>query len=136
MKGAGGTDGGIGQFFLGLAMLCGGLYLLLNAISVTSSFGFDLPLYGMSLFGFHYAVTSGMVMFPFMIGVAMLFYNGRSVIGWLLAALALVALIAGVIASLRFNLRAMSAFDLITILVLTVGGLGLFLRSLKSSGGL
>jgi hypothetical protein len=75
-------------------------------------------------------------MFPFMIGVAMLFYNGRSVIGWLLAALALVALIAGVIASLRFNLRAMSAFDLITILVLTVGGLGLFLRSLKSSGGL
>ena len=133
MRGAGGTDGGIGQFFLGLAMLCSGLYLLLNAISVTSSFGFDIPLYGMNLFGFHYAVTSGMVLFPFLIGIAMIFYNGRSVTGWLLAVGALLALLAGVIASLRFNLRAMTAFDLITILVLTVGGLGLFLRSLKAN---
>lgn len=136
MRGAGGTDGGIGQFFLGLAMLCSGLYLLLNAITVSSSFGFNTPLYGMSMFGLHYAVTSGMVMFPFMIGIAIIFYDSRSVVGWLLATGALVALIAGVIASLHFNLRVMTAFDLMTILILTVGGLGLFLRSLRSSNGL
>ena len=30
MKGAGGTSGGSGQFFLGLIMMCGGFYLLLK----------------------------------------------------------------------------------------------------------
>ncbi len=128
MRGAGGTSGGIGQFFIGFIMLCGGLYLLLNAIIVTSSFGFGMRLYG---FG-QYGVTSGMIMIPFMFGTGMVFYNSKNLLGWLLAAGSLVALIFGVISSLQFTFRHMSAFDLITILVLTVGGLGLFLRSLKS----
>ncbi|MCK5667172.1 MAG: hypothetical protein KAI17_26985, partial [Thiotrichaceae bacterium] len=107
---------------------CGGLYLLLNAIIVTSHFGFGMRLYG---FG-QYGVTSGMIMIPFMFGTGMVFYNSKNLLGWLLAAGSLVALIFGVISSLQFSFRHMSAFDLITILVLTVGGLGLFLRSLKS----
>jgi hypothetical protein len=133
LRGAGGTEGGIGQFFIGLAMMCGGFYLLLDSISVTSSFGFGTRLYSFSALGGHYGVTSGMVMFPFMIGIGMIFYNGKNFLGWLLASGSLIALIFGVIASLHFRLRAMSAFDLITILVLAIGGLGLFLRSLRSS---
>jgi hypothetical protein len=43
-----------------------------------------------------------------------------------------VALIFGVISSIHFRFSYMSAFDLIVILVLSVGGLGLFLRSLKA----
>ncbi len=42
------------------------------------------------------------------------------------------ALIFGVISSIQFGFRNMSAFELIVILVLAFGGLGLFLRSLKS----
>lgn len=38
MRGAGGSSGGIGLFLVGLVMMCGGFYLLLNAISVTSNF--------------------------------------------------------------------------------------------------
>ncbi len=128
MRGAGGTSGGIGQFFIGFIMLCGGIYLLLNAITVTSHFGFGMRLYG---FG-RYGITSGMILIPFMIGTGMVFYNSKNFIGWLLASGSLVALIFGVISSLQFTFRHMSAFDLITILVLTVGGLGLFLRSLKT----
>jgi len=128
MRGAGGSSGGIGQFFIGFIMLCGGLYLLLNAITVTSHFGFGMRLYGWRQYG----VTSGMIMIPFMFGVGLIFYNSRNLIGWLLAIGSLVALIFGVISSLQFTFRHMSAFDLITILVLTVGGLGLFLRSLKT----
>jgi len=41
-------------------------------------------------------------------------------------------MIFGVISSIRFNMKTMTAFELITILVLAVGGLGLFLRSLRS----
>lgn len=128
MRGAGGTSGGIGQFFIGFIMLCGGLYLLLNAITVTSHFGFGMRLYGVGRYG----VTSGMILIPFMIGTGMVFYNSKILLGWLLSTGSLVALIFGVISTLQFNFRHMSAFDLITILVLTVGGLGLFLRSLKT----
>ena len=127
MQGAGGTNGGVGQFFIGLTMMVIGFYLLLNAITVTSSFGMGYSLYHFS----GMSITSGMVMFPFIFGVGIIFYNGKNPLGWLLAAGALIALIAGVIASIRFNFRTMSAFDLIMILVLAVGGLGLFLRSLK-----
>ncbi len=96
MRGAGGTDGGVGQFLMGLVMMCGGFYMLLNAITVTSGFGMGMRMYGFNAIG------------------------------------SIVALVFGVIASIRFSFRAMSAFDLIVILVLSVGGIGLFLRSLRA----
>ncbi len=128
MRGAGGTSGGLGQFFLGLSMLCGGLYLLLNAINVTTNFGFGMRFYAMGSFN----ITSGMILIPFMIGVGIVFYDARNLIGWVLSIGSLVALIFGALSMIHFNFRQMTAFDLITILVLTVGGLGLFLRSLKT----
>jgi len=132
MKGAGGTSGGLGHFFIGLVMMCGGFYLLLNAITVTSSFGMGMRMYGFSAMGSHYNITSGMVMIPFMFGVGLIFYNGKNILGWLLAIGSITALIFGVISSVRFSFRTMTSFDLIVILVLAMGGLGLFLRSLKT----
>ncbi|VAW59875.1 diguanylate cyclase/phosphodiesterase (GGDEF & EAL domains) with PAS/PAC sensor(s) [hydrothermal vent metagenome] len=128
MRGAGGTSGGLGQFFLGLAMLCGGVYLLLNSIMITSNFGFGMRMYGMGQFG----ITSGMILIPFMFGVGIIFYNAKNIIGWVLASGSLIALVFGVISSIQFTFRFMSAFDLIIILILAVGGLGIFLRSLKN----
>lgn len=69
---------------------------------------------------------------PFMLGVGMIFFNAKNILGWVLAYGAITALVFGVIASLNFTLRPMSAFDLLTILVLAIGSLGLFLRSLRS----
>ena len=129
MRGAGGTSGGLGQFFIGIVMLCGGIYLLLNSITIHAHYGFSSRLYNFSGYG----VTSGMIMIPFMFGVGMIFYHAKNIFGWILAGGSLVALIFGVISSIQFTFRSMSAFDLIVILVLAVGGLGLFLRSLKSS---
>jgi len=37
-RGAGGTPGGVGQFFIGLVMAVVGVYLLLNQVQVTTSF--------------------------------------------------------------------------------------------------
>ncbi|HTD28354.1 MAG TPA: hypothetical protein VK660_03100 [Xanthomonadaceae bacterium] len=130
-RGAGGTSGGVGQFLLGFVMMCGGFYMLLNSIVVNSGFGFGYPVYGFSAFGGLYSITSGMIMIPFLIGVGIIFYSSRNIIGWALAVGSIAALIFGVISSLHFNFRAMSAFDLICILVLSFGGLGLFLRSLR-----
>ena len=44
----------------------------------------------------------------------------------------MIPFIFGVISSVQFSFRSMSAFDLITILVLAAGGLGLFLNSLRA----
>lgn len=133
MQGAGGTSGGVGQFLLSIVMMCGGFYLLLNSINVTSSFALSSRLYGVPFGGGAYGITGGMILIPFMIGIGMLFFNAKNVIGWLLAGGAVTALIFGVISSIRFSMRSMTAFELIAILVLAIGGLGLFLRSLKES---
>lgn len=131
MKGAGGTNGGIGEFFIGLVMMCAGFYMLLNAIVVRSSFGMGMRLYGLNVFGGSFNITSGMVMIPFIFGVGLVFYNGKNWLGWILCIGSISALIFGVISSIHFSMRPMSSFDLIVILVLAVGGLGLFLKSLR-----
>ncbi|NRA53515.1 MAG: hypothetical protein HRU23_05170 [Gammaproteobacteria bacterium] len=131
-KGAGGTSGGIGQFFIGLIMLCSGFYLLLSAITVRSGFGMGSHLYGFSMLGSRVGITTGMVMVPFIFGIGLIFYNSKNYLGWILTIGSISAMLFGVITSISFHMRTMSAFELITILVLAVGGLGLFLRSLKT----
>lgn len=126
-QGAGGTSGGTGRFLLGFIMLCAGAYLFFRSIVVTTHFGLGYGLFNFS--GFQ--ITSGMVCVPLIFGIGMVFYNSKNLIGWFLAGGSLVAMIAGVIASIDFSMRAMSAFDLIVIFVLFFGGMGLFLSSLK-----
>jgi hypothetical protein len=109
-------------------IMCGGFYMLLNAITVSSSFGLSSRLFG---FGNNVGVTGGMIMIPFIFGIGLVFFNSKNILGWLLTFGSITALIFGVISSVSFNLRTMTSFELIVILILAVGGLGLFLRSLK-----
>ncbi|MDO8331265.1 MAG: hypothetical protein Q7T36_12420 [Fluviicoccus sp.] len=135
MRGAGGTQGGAGEFLLGLVMMCGGFYMLLSAIVVSSGFGMGYGLYRFSGWGGGmFTITTGMIMIPFMIGVGLVFYQGKSILGWCMAIGSLAAMIMGVISSIHFSFRSMNAFELIVILVLSIGGLGLFLRSLRAGG--
>ena len=126
-RGAGGTRGGEGNFFIGIVMIIAVGYLLLRGIMVRPQFGLGNAMY--SIGGF--PITTGLVLVPFAFGVGMIFYNSRNWIGWLLTGGSVVALVVGVIASINFTLVRMSAFDLLVIIILLVGGLGLFLRSLR-----
>jgi hypothetical protein len=125
--GAGGTSGGVGRFFIGLTMMVAGGYLFLNAIRVSYGFHMGYRLY--SFGGYH--LTSGMTLIPLIFGIGFIFYNSRSIVGWLLTTSSLIMLVAGIISSIHFNLRGMSAFDLIVIFTLLFGGLGLFLSSFR-----
>lgn len=129
MRGAGGTNGGEFSFLIGLAMMIAGFYLLLSSIVIQTSFGFGMRLYGVGGFG----ITSGMLMIPFIFGVVFIFFNRKNYAGWLLCVGSLIALLVGVLARSQFRFSTMSAFDLILILILAFGGLGLFLRSLRSN---
>lgn len=129
MRGAGGTPGGVGHFFLGLAMMLGGVYLFLSSVHVYNVFGFDYTLlrYGPM------RLTGGALLLPFCLGVAMIFFKAKSPLGWLLAMGSLTAICVGLIVSVRFSFVGMSMLDLLSILLLIAGGAGLFLGSLRSA---
>jgi len=129
MHGAGGTPGGAGRFFLGLAMCIAGGYLLLNAIRITHLFAFHRVLFHLG----PAPMTGGMLLLPLAIGVALIFWNARNPLGWLLALGSLLAICVGVIASIHFSLAGMSLFELLVILVLLCGGAGLVLGSLRTA---
>ena len=75
-------------------------------------------------------MTTGLVLIPMIFGIGMIFYNSRNSIGWVLFAGGLIMIVFGAIASIDFRIRRLSAFELLTILVLFIGGMGLLLRSL------
>ncbi|MGK0361524.1 MAG: hypothetical protein ACI9U2_003842 [Bradymonadia bacterium] len=127
MRGAGGTDGGAGRFIIGLVMFVAGGYILLESVHVHSGMRWGGAMFSMGGYG----VTSGMILVPFIFGVGIIFYNGKNPLGWLLAALSLVALGFGLISSVQFRFSSMSLFSLLTIIVLLVGGAGILLSGLR-----
>lgn len=123
MSGAGGTPGGIGQFLLGFALAVAGGWLLMNQVVVS---GGSWDLWGYNSFG--------LSLLPFILGTGMIFFNGKSVLGWLLLLAGLVIIFAGVIVNLRVYFLSTSLFNTLSILVLLFGGIGLIARSLKTQG--
>jgi hypothetical protein len=115
----GGTPGGIGEFLVGFVMTCVGGYLLTNQVIVASSY-----------WNFGGSNTFGITLVPMLIGIGLLFWNGRSIIGWLLTAGGLLFILAGVIANLHVYFQPTSLFNTVVMLVLVVGGFGLIARAM------
>jgi hypothetical protein len=122
-SGNGSRDTGPGGI-VGLLMLAGGGYLLLQNI-VVGSFGlFGYPLYN----AWGVQLTSGYALIPLLFGIGLIFYGWRW-LGWTLTACSAVAIFFGVLAELRLSFRTMSLFELLVILTLIAGGVGLLLRA-------
>ena len=119
--GAGGTPGGVGQFLIGFVLAVVGGWLLLNQVTVTSSVWM--------LWGYN---SFGLSLLPFAAGVALLFFHGKSLLGWLLLIAGLAIVLAAVIANLQIYFRPTSLFNTLVMLVLLFGGIGLIARSLRS----
>jgi hypothetical protein len=122
-RGAGGTPGGIGEFLFGLAMAVAGGYLITQHVTVTSGFW--------TLWGYN---TFGLSLLPLVAGVGLLFYNGRSIAGWLLTFAGLVIIFTGVIMNLQIYFQPTSLFNTIIMFILLAGGIGLVARSLRPHG--
>ena len=119
----GGTPGGLGHFLIGFAMVCTGGYLLANQVTVAGGY-----------WNFYGANSFGISLLPMLIGVALLFWNGRSMIGWLLTAGGALFIFAGVLANMHIYFQPTSLFNTLVMLVLLVGGLGLIARALRPHG--
>jgi len=119
-RGAGGTAGGVGQFFLGLAMAVAGAYLITNQVTVSSGF-----------WGYFGPQTFGLTLLPLVFGIGMLFFDGKSVIGWALTIGGAVIIFVGILANLQVYFRPTSLYNTIIMIVLLAGGIGLVARSLR-----
>lgn len=123
-RGAGGTPGGMGEFLIGLVMAIAGGYLLASQVTVTSG---AWVLWGRSAFG--------LSLIPFIAGIGLLFWNGRSIFGWLLLLGGSVIILAGILSHLEIYFERTSLFNTLLMLALLFGGIGLMARGVRAHGG-
>jgi hypothetical protein len=116
----GGTPGGLGSFLRGFFMACIGGYLIANQVKVVGSY-----------WSFYGGNTFGVTLLPMLFGIGILFWNGRSIIGWLLTVAGALFIFAGIIANLHIFFAPASLFETLVMLILLVGGLGLIMRSIQ-----
>jgi hypothetical protein len=117
----GGTAGGLGHFVLGFIMTCIGGYLFVNQVTVVGSY-----------WNFWGGNSFGITLLPMLFGIGLLFWRGRSILGWILTISGALFIFAGILANLHIFFQPLSLFNTIVILVLLVGGLGLIARSVQS----
>lgn len=103
-------------------MAAAGGYLFLNQVQVTTSF-WRFGQYG----GF------GLTLLPLLVGIAFLFYNGRSIVGWLLTIGGATIILASVLMNMDIYFRQTTLFNTIMMLGLLFGGIGVIARSLRSA---
>ncbi len=109
------------RFLAGAAMVVAGGYLLLARVTVSSGYW---RFWGYGAFG--------LSLFPLLIGIGLLFFNGRSLAGWALTAAGALIILVGLIANLSVYFRPTSLFDTLMMLGLLAAGLGLVARSLAA----
>ena len=123
LKNVGGTPGGLWEFLLGLAMAVAGGYMLISRVTVTSGFW--------NWGGYN---TFGLSLVPLIFGIGIVFFNGKSIVGWLLVFVGSVIILAGMIMNLQIYFQPTSLFNTIVMLVLFAGGIGLLAKAVRSHG--
>jgi uncharacterized protein len=119
--GAGGTPGGMPQFFFGLGLAVVGAYLLTQQVTVQSGYW--------TLGGYN---AFGLSLIPFILGIGLLFFDSKSTWGFLLLFAGVLIIAAGILLNLTIYFQPTSLFNTLIILGMTAAGVGLVLQALKS----
>jgi hypothetical protein len=122
LQNPGGTPGGVGEVLAGLAMMAVGIYIVFDHVTVHTSFWrfFGSP-----------GTSFGLTLLPLLVGVGLLFFDGGSIIGWLLTGGGVLLILAGVFMNLDVYFRPTSLWNTIFMFGLIAGGLGLFAKGLR-----
>src|SRR5688572_6348 len=123
LKNVGGTSGGLIEFVIGLGMTVSGAYLLISRVIVTSAFW--------NWGGYN---TFGLSLIPLFVGIVLVFFSGRSIVGWLLIFISVVIIGSGILMNLQIYFQPTSLFNTVIMLVLFAGGIGLIGRAVATHG--
>ncbi len=121
IKNPGGTPGGMREFILGLILLVLGGFMLFNQVQVHG---------GYWNFGWAggYGTSFGITLLPLLLGIGILFVNGKSAAGAILTFGGLLVILAGIIVNLDIHFRQTSLFNTLTMLIAIVSGIGLIAK--------
>jgi hypothetical protein len=122
LKNVGGTPGGTGTFLLGMIMAIAGGYLLFQQVQVGGGY------WTWNAFG-GAGRSFGITLIPLLLGIGILFVNGKSFVGRLLTFGGALVIVVGIIANLDIHFQQTSLWNTMIVLVLLVGGIGLVVRS-------
>jgi len=121
-EGSGGTPGGAVEVLVGLLMIGIGIYIVFDHVTVHTSFWrfFGGP-----------GTSFGLTMLPLLGGIGVLFFNGRSTLGWVLTVGGISLILIGVLMNMDIYFRPTSLWGTIVMFGLIVAGLGVFARGLR-----
>src|SRR5918911_4220189 len=103
----GGTPGGLGKFVLGVVLTGVGLYLVFQQTLVASGYW--------SWWGSN---TFGLTLVPLVFGLALLFYDSKNPLGWLLSLAGVAIIASGVLLNLHVYFQQTSLYNLLIMLAL------------------
>ena len=83
------------------------------------------------LWGWSRPAGFGLTMLPLLIGVGVLFFDGKSKLGWFLTAGGMLTILAAVLMSLSIRWEPTSLFNTLLMFGLLAAGVGLIARSLR-----
>ena len=116
----GGTPGGLGEFFLGLALSVVGAYLITQQVEVTSGVW--------TVYGY---ISFGLSLVPFILGIVLLFSNSESMLGYGLLCVGILIIFAGILMNLRIYFQPTSLFNTLMMIGMLSAGVGLIVKSLR-----
>ncbi|HOA79595.1 MAG TPA: hypothetical protein PKK61_00825 [Defluviitaleaceae bacterium] len=112
----------LGSFFLGLILLCAGIYLIFQNTIISSNFSLE------KVIGF--TPSFGLVLLPLIIGIVVLFFNSKSWVGWLFIVFGMLIILLGILMGLKIRFMPVTLYEAILMYGMTAAGLGLVLRGL------
>jgi uncharacterized protein len=121
-EGPGGTPGGLGEALAGLVMIAVGIYIVFDRVTVHTSFWHFLGTPGQSF---------GLTLLPLLVGIGALFFNGSSMLGWVLLVGGVLLILVGILLNLDIYFRPTSLWNTILMFGLIGGGVGLFAKGLR-----
>ena len=114
--------GNLLTFFVGVLIFGLGAFLIFQNTTVSSSFGLS------RMIGFD--PPFGLVLLPLIIGIIVLFFNEKSVLGWLLVIFGVLIILLGILMGLQITFRRTTLFIAILMYGMTAAGIGITLKGL------
>lgn len=112
------------KFFMGFLLLGGGIYWMLNSFEVSSAWGMGYY----SFFGMR--ITGGVMLIPLLVGIGLLFFLDKKIIGGFVTALGMLVIVISLLTSLSFHARYGSLYVYVLMFGMIAAGAGLLIRTL------